>query len=262
MCDIILDGRGTIDKFEGDAIIAFFGAPVEMDDHQIQACRAAIQMKKLEERLNQEFLAEELSPTPLLTRIGVNSGDMVVGNMGTDTRMDYTMMGHNVNLAARLEGVNKQYGTWILVSEQPYAETGREFSVRKLDRVRVVGITEPVRLYELIDTREEVDDDQNLIDKLRTFNAGLTAFEGKEWGEAEKNFAVVLDEYPEDGPAKYYLDRSRKFKKTPPSPDWDGVFHLTKKSPESPSRATQQQCRPSRSLRPGAIVAIIYFLGT
>ncbi|MBU8914036.1 MAG: CHASE2 domain-containing protein [Spirochaetales bacterium] len=229
MCDIILDGRGTIDKFEGDAIIAFFGAPVEMDDHQIQACRAAIQMKKLEERLNQEFLDDELSPTPLLTRIGVNSGDMVVGNMGTDTRMDYTMMGHNVNLAARLEGVNKQYGTWILVSEQTYDKTGRAFSVRKLDRVRVMGITEPVRLYELIDLREEVDGDQNLIDKLRTFNAGLTAFEEKAWGEAEKNFAVVLNEYPEDGPAKYYLDRSRKFKKTPPSPDWDGVFNLTKK---------------------------------
>jgi len=229
MCDIILNEQGTIDKFEGDAIIAFFGAPIDMEDHAVKCCRAAIQMKKLEEQLNKEFLAEEMSPTPLLTRIGVNSGDMVVGNMGTATRMDYTMMGHNVNLAARLEGVNKQYGTWILASEQTYSQTGRTFSARKLDRVRVVGITEPVRLYELIDLREDVDGDQNLIDKLRTFNTGLTAFEGKEWAEAEKNFKTVLDEYPEDGPAKYYLDRARKFKKTPPSPDWDGVFNLTKK---------------------------------
>jgi adenylate cyclase len=229
MCDIILDVRGTIDKFEGDAIIAFFGAPIEMEDHPARACRAAVAMKKLEERLNVEFLGQKLTPSPLLTRIGINSGDMVVGNMGTATRMDYTMMGHNVNLAARLEGVNKQYGTWILVSEQTYKDTGRDFSWRKLDRVRVVGITQPVRLYELIDLREEVDRNQNLIDKLRTFNTGLTAFEGKEWGEAEKNFKIVMDEYPEDGPAKYYLDRARKFKKTAPSLDWDGVFNLTKK---------------------------------
>ena len=114
-------------------------------------------------------------------------------------------------------------------SEQTYKDTGRTFSVRKLDRVRVVGITEPVRLYELIDLRSEVDDDQNLIDKLRTFNSGLTAFENKEWADAVKNFQTVLNEYPDDGPAKYYVERSRKFAKSPPSPDWDGVFNLTKK---------------------------------
>ncbi len=229
MCDIVLDQRGTIDKFEGDAIIAFFGAPIEMEDHAVKACNAAIQMKKMEATINQEFLEKKMTPSPLLTRIGVNSGDMVVGNMGTDTRMDYTMMGHNVNLAARLEGVNKQYGTWLLISEQTYAQTGRHFSVRKLDRVRVVGISEPVRLYELIDTREEVDGDEALIQKLRTFNSGLTAFENKEWGEALKHFAQVLDDFPEDGPARYYLDRSKGFQRKPPSRDWDGVFNLTKK---------------------------------
>ncbi|MCK4514000.1 MAG: CHASE2 domain-containing protein, partial [Spirochaetaceae bacterium] len=231
MCDVVLDEKGTIDKFEGDAIIAFFGAPLDMTlvDSAVKGCRSAIRMKKLEERLNQEFLGEKLTPNPPLTRIGVNSGEMIVGNMGTKDRMDYTMMGHNVNLAARLEGVNKRYGTWILVSEQTYDKTDRAFSVRKLDRVRVVGISEPVRLYELIDLREDVDGDQNLIDKLRTFNAGLVAFEEKAWGEAGKNFKVVLDEYPEDGPAKYYLEWLEKFKKTPPPSDWDGVFNLTMK---------------------------------
>ncbi|MFW5690017.1 MAG: CHASE2 domain-containing protein, partial [Spirochaetota bacterium] len=233
MSDIIIDEGGTIDKFEGDAIIAFFGAPIDQDDSAVRACRAAIQMKKVEAILNEEFMRDQIAPSPIYTRIGINTGDMVVGNMGTATRMDYTAMGHNMNLAARLEGVNKQYGTWVLVSEQTYRETYNEqtraFSVRKLDRVRVVGISEPVRLYELIDLRDEVDDDPELISKLRTFNSGLTAFEEKEWDTALKHFQEVLDTYPEDGPARYYADRCKAFKRKPPARDWDGVFNLTKK---------------------------------
>lgn len=227
MCDIILEERGTIDKFEGDAIISFWGAPVELTDHAARACRSAIQMKKVEELLNQEFITNNLSPNPLYTRIGINSGEMVVGNMGTATRMDYTMMGHNVNLAARLEGVNKQYGTWILVSEQTYKQTGREFAVRRLDRVRVVGITEPIRLFELIDYRDAIND--ATIQKLRSFNAGLNAFEEKDFNEAHTHFKQVLNGFPEDGPARYYEERCRKFKKSPPPADWDGVFNLTTK---------------------------------
>ncbi len=235
MCDIILDEGGTIDKFEGDAIIAFWGAPIDLDDAAERACRAAIAMKKEEIRLNEAFLEEGLAPSPLMTRIGINSGEMTVGNMGTATRMDYTAMGHNMNLAARLEGVNKQYGTWVLASEQTYREftdldSGRHpFSLRRLDRVRVVGISEPVRLYELIDLYEEVDQDQNLIDKLKNFNAGLNAFEEKEWASASGYFDAVLKNYPEDGPAKLYADRCKAFAKKPPAKDWDGVFNLTKK---------------------------------
>jgi adenylate cyclase len=233
MCDIILEEGGTIDKFEGDAIIAFWGAPIDQSDSAVRACRAAIRMKKAEADLNQAFMAEGIAPSPLQTRIGINTGDMVVGNMGTETRMDYTAMGHNMNLAARLEGVNKQYGTWMLASEQTYKETANEeerhFTVRKLDRVRVVGISEPVRLYEIIDTREAVDEDEELIAKLRTFNSGLTAFEEKDWDAALRHFQDVLANYPEDGPAKYYVDRCKAFKRKPPARDWDGVFNLTKK---------------------------------
>ena len=233
MSDIVIREGGTIDKFEGDAIIAFFGAPLDQEDSAVRACRAAIEMKKVEAKLNEQFLQERLAPNPLYTRIGINTGDMVVGNMGTATRMDYTAMGHNMNLAARLEGVNKQYGTWILLSEQTYRETyneeNRAFSVRKLDRVRVVGISEPVRLYELIDLRDAVDEDQALIDKLRTFNTGLTAFEEKDWNTALTHFQQVLRDYPEDGPARYYVERCKAFKRKPPARDWDGVFNLTKK---------------------------------
>ncbi|MFP3960095.1 MAG: CHASE2 domain-containing protein, partial [Spirochaetaceae bacterium] len=139
MSNIILDQRGTIDKYEGDAIISFFGAPVEYTDHAARACRSAVRMKRMEAILNEHVTSENLSPNPLHTRIGINTGEMVVGNMGTAQKMDYTMMGNSVNLAARLEGVNKQYGTWILISETTRNEAGDEFLFRRLDRVRVVG---------------------------------------------------------------------------------------------------------------------------
>ncbi|TVQ17142.1 MAG: adenylate/guanylate cyclase domain-containing protein [Spirochaetaceae bacterium] len=229
MSDTVLAERGTIDKYEGDAIICFWGAPVELEDAAVRACRSAVTMKKIEARLNEEVLGSGLAPAELKTRIGINTGEMVVGNMGTATRMDYTMMGHNVNLAARLEGVNKRYGTWILTSEQTYRETGRTFSVRKLDRVRVVGVNEPLRLYEVVDLREEVDKDQALIQKLRGFNSGLTAFENKEWGEAHTHFKRVLTDFPDDGPSIEYEKRCREYMKKPPRADWDGVYTLDTK---------------------------------
>ncbi|HUX13701.1 MAG TPA: adenylate/guanylate cyclase domain-containing protein, partial [Spirochaetia bacterium] len=229
MSDAILAERGTIDKYEGDAIISFFGAPVNIGNHAVNACRSALKMKELEAKMNIEFLETKASPSALLTRIGINTGEMVVGNMGTLNRMDYTMMGNNVNLAARLEGVNKQYGTWILISEATYRATDRAFSIRKLDRVRVVGISEPIRLYELIGERETVDQDEKIINKLRLFNGGLNLFEEKKYPEAEREFQKVVELYPEDGPTKYYLDRCQAFRKKPPAPEWDGVFNLATK---------------------------------
>ncbi|MDR0623563.1 MAG: CHASE2 domain-containing protein, partial [Treponema sp.] len=148
MSDIIMENMGTIDKYEGDAIIAFFGAPVYREDHAALACRSAIRMKKAEAELNRAVMAEGLSPLPLYTRMGINTGEMVVGNMGTSNKMNYTIMGNAVNLAARLEGVNKQYHTGgILISEYTKNGIGDEFICRSLDRVRVVGINTPVRLY-------------------------------------------------------------------------------------------------------------------
>ncbi len=209
MSNIILNLKGTIDKYEGDAIISFFGAPVEQPDHAELACRAAIRMKKMEKLLNEHFLSEKLTPVPLYTRIGVNTGEMVVGNMGTQQKMDYTIMGNSVNLAARLEGVNKQYGTWILISEATYEEGGKDFTVRMLDRVRVVGINRPVRLYELLDERELAPRD--LVEMLERFHEGLRLFEQKEWSAAQKHFQHVLEQQPGDGPAEVYLKRCREF---------------------------------------------------
>ena len=227
MSDIVLDMRGTIDKFEGDAIIAFFGAPLTLEDHAKRACRAAIEMKKIEQEINREFLSSKLTPSPLQTRIGINTGEMVVGNMGTANRMDYTIMGHSVNLAARLEGVNKQYGTWILTSELTHAKTDAAFASRRLDRVRVVGVAEPVRLFELLDTRETLSETVRQL--IEEFERGIDLFEGREFGEAAGIFGRLLVDFPEDGPSRTFNERCDKFIKSPPPPNWDGVFNLATK---------------------------------
>ena len=227
MSDIIMDERGTIDKFEGDAIISFFGAPTTFNDHAYRACLSAVKMKRAEAIMNKKISSENLSPYPLNTRIGINTGDMVVGNMGTAKKMDYTMMGNAVNLAARLEGVNKRYGTWLLMSETTWDAGGQEFATRKLDRVRVVGINTPVRLFELVEEKDHLDSRKE--DVLNLFEEGLTLFESKDWSGAEKVFRNVLTIDKEDGPAQYYLSRCEKYKKTPPRKDWDGVYNLTEK---------------------------------
>jgi adenylate cyclase len=227
MSDIILELRGTVDKYEGDAIIAFFGAPIEFGDHARRACLSAVRMKKMELELNKEFLDNGVSPGPLFTRIGVNTGDMVVGNMGTIKKMDYTIMGNSVNLASRLEGVNKQYGTWILISESTYNAGGQDFTVRQMDKVRVVGIHEAVRLYELID--EKAATDSSTKEAVDIFHQGQEFFEHKDWDKAQKHFEEVLKIIPNDGPATVFNDRCKQYKHKPPPDSWDGVFNLTVK---------------------------------
>ena len=157
MSNIIMENKGTVDKYEGDAIIAFFGAPLHQKDHADLACRSAIAMKKAETAINKEVMEEGLCPIPIFTRIGINTGEMVVGNMGSENKMDYTVMGNAVNLAARLEGVNKPYKTkGILISEYTHEKLSDEFFCRKLDKIRVVGINTPLRIYELIGIKNEM----------------------------------------------------------------------------------------------------------
>ncbi len=227
MSNLVLEEKGTIDKYEGDAIIAFFGAPQPFEDHAIRACRAAVRMKKAEAILNEKMLAEGRSPGPLLTRIGINTGDIVVGNMGTLQKMDYTMMGNAVNLAARLEGVNKQYGTWLLISGAVRKEIGDNFILRRLDRVRVVGIHEPVPLYELVDEKGMAGD--NILEGLDIFHKAMDLFEERRWGEANEMFKKCRLILPEDAPSEIYMKRCLKFSKEEPAADWDGVFNLTQK---------------------------------
>ena len=226
MSDAILEEKGTIDKYEGDAIIAFFGAPVEIPDHAIRACVTAIAMKRIEEELNRKIMEEKLSPKPLLTRIGINTGSMVAGNMGTGNKMNYTIMGTSVNLAARLEGVNKQYGTWILATEDTIRETEGRILTRKLDRVRVVGINEPVRLHELIELTDEAKPEQKKM--IEIFHQALDCFETRKWKEAAEGFKESQS-IEIGGPSAMYLDRCVSFMNKPPLEKWDGVYNLTEK---------------------------------
>jgi len=229
MSDAILEEKGTIDKYEGDAIIAFFGAPIPIPDHAIRACQSAITMKQIEMNLNRKIIEEKLSPKPLLTRIGINTGSMVAGNMGTGNKMNYTIMGNAVNLAARLEGVNKQYGTWIIASDETIQETGGRILTRKLDRVRVVGINEPVRLHELLNMVEYAVPEENKL--VEVFHEALDFYENRKWKEAIEGFkeSLAMETIEGGGPSARYLTRCENFQKQPPPDDWDGVHNLTEK---------------------------------
>jgi class 3 adenylate cyclase len=227
LSDAILGQKGTIDKYAGDAVVAFFGAPLELPDHALRAAAAALAIKKLEGELNRRIIAEKLSPAPLLTRIGINTGEMVAGNMGTERKMNYTIMGNEVNIASRLEGANKLYGTWILASEATVRETGGQILSRPLDRIRVVGISEPVRVYELLALSSEAAPAQRELAEL--FQRGLALFEERNWTAAEEAFSLALVCEPRDGPSLLYLDRCRRSRASPPDRHWDGVFNLSEK---------------------------------
>ncbi|MDR1901962.1 MAG: CHASE2 domain-containing protein [Treponema sp.] len=245
MSNIVLENRGTVDKYEGDAIIAFFGAPTHMEEHASLACRTAIQMKKTEFALKEKIMTpggnffEPLdrlikagkirNESPLYTRIGVNTGDMVVGNMGTPNKMDYTIMGNAVNLAARLEGVNKQYNTGgILISEYTRNKIGNEFIVRPLDRVRVVGINTPVRLYELLEISANADTE--MYDMLKVWEQALRLYEEeKDFSGAGRLFQSLFAQNQNDQVAKLYLSRCNEYIRNPPSAGWDAVNNLTQK---------------------------------
>ncbi|MDR1505589.1 MAG: adenylate/guanylate cyclase domain-containing protein [Treponema sp.] len=227
MSDVILKEKGTIDKYEGDAIIAFFGAPLPTDDHAMRACLSAITIKRTEKELNRIVLENNLTSQPLLTRIGINTGSMIVGNMGTENKKNYTIMGNTVNLASRLEGVNKQYGTWILAGESTVKETGDALLTRRLDRVRVKGINEPVRIYELMETKDAAESWQK--ETAERFESALEFFEQRDWEKALKEFREIAGFAPVDNPTKFYLKRCEDFIKNPPDNDWDGVLTLSEK---------------------------------
>jgi adenylate cyclase len=228
MSNIIMENLGTIDKYEGDAIIAFFGAPVFRADHPVLCCRSALAMKAAERELNKVVVEEGLSPVPLFTRIGINTGDMVVGNMGAENKMDYTIMGNAVNLAARLEGVNKQYHTGgILISGYTKEKIGEDFLLRRLDRVRVVGINTPLRLYELLGLMETINDDE--ITAASQWEQAIDQYEQKQYKVAAKLFHSLMERNANDKVAELYTRRCMEYAANPPPDTWDAVNNLTQK---------------------------------
>ncbi|MEO5376531.1 MAG: CHASE2 domain-containing protein [Magnetococcus sp. DMHC-6] len=225
MCNIIARHHGTIDKFEGDAIIAFWGAPIDQADHAKLACLACIDMQKEMHHMRNRL--KEANRPAMHIRIGLNSGPMVVGNMGSAQRMDYTIMGDAVNLAARLEGANKFYGSDTLISETTYKLAQEVIDVRQLDTVRVVGKREAVTIYQLLDRKNQVSG--TMAEMLVYYEKGLTAYQNMDFSQALLFFQTALKILPTDGPCQTYVDRCQQFLLTPPDHHWDGVFQLTSK---------------------------------
>jgi len=225
MTDIILKYDGTVDKFEGDAIIAFFGAPVPYEDHARRACLVAIEMQQRLAEMRTVWKAQ--GKHELYMRIGMNTGEMVIGNMGSKTRMDYTMMGDSVNLAARLEGVNKQYKTETMISEFTFEKVNGDIETRELDRIRVMGKKEPVKIYEVLGRKGEVDPKIRAI--LPLFNQGLQYYSNRKWKEALDCFEKVLRIREKDGPSLTYRQRCSDYQLQSPPDNWDGVYEMLSK---------------------------------
>jgi len=230
MSNIVMENQGTIDKYIGDAIVAFWGAPLHNENHAVLACRSALAMKAAERELNKTVVQEGLSPVPIFTRIGVNTGDMVVGNMGAENKMDYTIMGNAVNLTARLEGVNNQYKTGgILISEYTREKIGDEFLLRRLDRVRVVGINTPLRLYELLALKSDFGAESEEQKAVTMWEQAIDLYEQKRFREAFLTFKALVEKDPDDGVAKLYAERCKNYVDNPPSAEWDAINNLTEK---------------------------------
>lgn len=206
--------------------MAFWGAPIPIEDHAYLACLTAIDMRKeIQKMLNGNEFGRDLN---LDIRIGINTGEVVVGNMGGEKRFDYTVMGDDVNLASRLEGANKQYGTRIMISESTYILAGDRLLVRVLDTIRVKGKTKPTKVFELIGRK----DDPESIDrmqKLKHYFKGLNEYNSRNFEKALAHFDLSIQQLPDDRPSWTYFERCQFYLNNPPSEDWDGVFELKTK---------------------------------
>jgi adenylate cyclase len=223
MTSIILKHGGTHDKYEGDAIMCFFGAPVDLPAHAVMACLAAIEQQAEIARINQEWGA--LGLPSVHARMGINTGVVVVGNMGSEMTMDYTVMGDPVNLASRLEGANKPFGTLMMVGERTQELAKDSIDFRELAGLRVKGKRKPVRVYEILGKRGETP--KARLETARLFETALRAYEKRDFARAAAMFEALKEEG--DKPSELYVEECRRFLKEPPPPDWDGVITLTSK---------------------------------
>lgn len=224
MTDLVFEHGGLLDKYMGDAIMAVFGAPIDDPNHPTLCCRTALAMMDELKKLQKKW-ADEGHPA-MDIGIGINTGDMVVGNMGSEMRFDYTVMGDNVNLGSRLEGINKEYKTNIVISEFTYERIKDAFFCRELDAVRVKGKILPVRIFELIGTLDRADQWKEF---MSLYDEGLRNYRGGRWDDAIRNFEAASALRPDDYPAKMYIERCMTLREHPPEEEWDGVYTMTKK---------------------------------
>ncbi len=225
MTNIVFKYDGTLDKYMGDAVMAIFGAPIAHKDHALRACETALDMMDELHVLQEQWREEGLPEIDI--GIGVNTGPMSVGNMGSEVRFDYTVMGDNVNLGSRLEGINKQYGSNIIISSYTYDEVKEHLYAREIDSVRVKGKREPVVIYELLGRGEPQGQE---AEAMQSFAQGITHYKDQDWEQAIALFSAVRDELkPNDFASNMYVQRCEAMRENPPGAGWDGVFTMTTK---------------------------------
>lgn len=231
MTKIVFKNNGTLDKYIGDAVMAFWGAPFEEPGHATKACNAALDMMKRVRELQKQW--ETQGKPQLEIGIGLNTGVASVGAMGSDLRQGYTAIGDNVNLSSRLEGLNKDYGTHIIVNETTYqAAKDGGFLFRELDLMRVKGKLEPVTIYQLLGRKDELAADnvaQEMCAQLKWFSEARELYKNRRWEDAQRAFQDFLEKWPEDGPARMYWKRCQDYLFDEPPANWDGVFVMTHK---------------------------------
>ncbi|MBR4328900.1 MAG: adenylate/guanylate cyclase domain-containing protein, partial [Candidatus Riflebacteria bacterium] len=227
MTKILFKNGGTLDKYIGDAIMGFWNHPTTMEDHATRAVTCAIEMQKKLKEMRENWIAQGLPKVEM--RAGINTGTCMVGFIGSKIQMNFTCLGDNVNLASRLEGANKAYGTFIMISEpvkkqlNPYL-----FSTRFLDFLAVKGKNEPVLVYEVRGWQNE--ETQVWKEKAgELYQNGIDKYLAREWNKAIELFEEVLKLVPDDAPSKVYIDRCKHFKQEPPEENWDGRFILKTK---------------------------------
>lgn len=236
MTEIVINFNGTVDKYIGDAIVAFYGAPVPLEEHEIKACETALQMNEKLDILRKKWKNDDEDWPELVTnmqhRIGLNSGEIVTGNMGSELKMNYTCMGDDVNATQRLESSAKQWGIAIQVSDSIHMKSSEDFIFRKLGSIRVVGKSEPIKTYELICRNSDLS--SSLKEHMEVFEKGRNYYLDQEWDKAIEYFKRShkfedMFKGRKTNPSLVYIDRCIEFKENPPGKNWDGVYNLTKK---------------------------------
>lgn len=224
MTSIITKDQGLVDKYMGDGIMAFWGAPLDQTDHAEMACSSSLEMMDKLRELQKKWKKEGIPSFDI--GIGLNSGDAIVGNMGSYSRFDYTAMGDNVNLASRLEGLNKIYGTNIIISENTYKIVKDKFESRKLDVVKVKGKKKPILIFELLSHKDKTSKKQQ--DFIKLYEAGLEFYFKKKWKESIKSFQASI-KLIDDNASHVFIKRCQEFLNNTPPKDWDGVWEMQTK---------------------------------
>ncbi len=225
MTDIVLAHGGVVDKYIGDAIMAFWGAPLPEPEHARKAVLSALAMRRRCEQLRAKWKAE--FGAEVIARAGINTGQAVAGNMGSRHKFNYTVMGDMVNLASRLEGANKPYGTTLMISETTYEKVREVVEARELDLLAVKGKQKPVTVYEVLCEKGALE--PQAVQVMAEYRRGLSLYRGQQFAQASAAFEKALALSPEDGPSRTYLERCRHFLADPPGAGWDGVWHMKEK---------------------------------